>query len=168
MKTTISTLKYLAFSLLIAFSVSCDGEDGAPGLPGPAGPAGQDGAANLIDSGWFTSGTWSGTNNNWYFDKAAPELTQDLIDNGIVLAYSRLTSNFDTRPLPSEAGNATWSFIIREANTVRFTSTSFNPSEDNQFRYVIIPPAATNGKMVSIDFKSMSYEEVIAHFNLAY
>ncbi|MBQ4820170.1 hypothetical protein [Aquimarina sp. MMG016] len=151
MKTTVKFLTYLMmiFTLVIT-STSCDGEDGANGIDGvegPQGPAGQDGNANVIASPWFQSSSWVNSGSpSAYFDRSAPEVTQEIIDNGVVIAYTKLAgdSNY-TRPLPATTlDRFFWNFFITEPENIRFTAftldgSNISPSSNNQFRYVIIP-----------------------------
>ena len=100
-------MKQLMMLLLAGALVSfaaCTGDDGAPGpagvagpkgdtgatgVAGPTGPAGQDGNANvkvvnktIAASDWVTS-----TATVKYVDLTMPEITQEINDNGFVMAY---------------------------------------------------------------------------------
>jgi hypothetical protein len=175
-----------------------NGANGATGAPGPTGPqgpqgpAGQQGpagTANVIYSSWFSPTAWTPATgfNDFTFDKAAPSLTQAVIDNGAVLGYVKITGETAVRPLGSVVntglgGIAEYSFMMPAPNTLRFTVTrisgTYTPLITDQFRYVIIPGAVaggrpTNGTVNTVlqtysmdQLKAMSYEQVKALFKI--
>lgn len=186
-------LSFFKVGLLIVSIVltSCsaeDGADGATGLQGLQGTAGADGAdgedgqdgnANVIYSDWFQPNAWTGGGTAFaFFDQAAIDLTQEVIDHGAVLAYAKLSGDgTNVRPLPADTGNGLflWNYLIASVENIRFTVTrtdatsNVNPGTTNQFRYVIIPGGVLASKgFTSGDFKKMSYEEVMDHFGLEY
>jgi len=87
-KTTISKTKYVLLAMLIAFSFSCspedgkDGADGAPGTTGTTGQNGEDGNAN-VQAFIFNTPTWSSNT----IQLTLSELTQDVLDNDVILGY---------------------------------------------------------------------------------
>jgi len=181
MKTTMKLLTYVMMALaLVLTTTSCDGEDGANGLDGEIGPTGQDGQngqdgqdgnANVIASPWFQSNSWTNSGSpSAYFDRPAPEVTQEIIDNGVVLAYTKLAgdSNY-IRPLPGTTiERFFWNFFITEPGNIRFTvftldGSNINPANSNEFRYVIIPSSELLNKS-SIDFND--YNAVKEYYNL--
>src|ERR1044072_373500 len=89
---------------LLQFSCSKEGPAGPQGAAGPQGPAGAAGSAgpagsaNVIYSTWFLTGSagWDtvGANTSRYgayaiYDKGVADVTQAVIDNGIVLGYMK-------------------------------------------------------------------------------
>src|SRR6185369_9468659 len=96
------TLVILTFAVL-QFSCTKEGPAGPQGASGPQGPScaagatGPAGTANILYSSWFLTGAagWDTvTNAASYgafatYDKPAAGITQDIIDNGIVLAYMK-------------------------------------------------------------------------------
>ena len=185
---TMSKSKYVLMAILVAFSVSCspeDGEDGAVGPPGPQGPAGTDGNANVISSGWieYDEAVWSPLTDEFSIDYrnypiTVPDISQDIVDNGVVLVYTRFViSNTDTFILPFSAnitgGEQTLSFQI-ELNdlTIKMRNVSgagdpgtFGGPGIAEYRYVIIPANAT-GRLGNTDLSKMSYKEVMELFDL--
>ena len=192
------------------FFISCqkDGPAGNAGTTGPAGPAGPAGAngtngtngstgatgatgatgtANVIYSVWFTSGTWTNTGTpNAFFTKAAPGITQIIIDRGVVLAYAKLSSDgSNVRPLPATPGTTIFNYFIAGVGNLQFTNSKLdgsnvNPSATNQFRYVIIPGGVagrgnSTEKMAELDgllytenqLKAMSYSQVCSLLKIA-
>jgi hypothetical protein len=85
-----SKLQVLVFAGLVALFSAC-GEKGETGDPGPMGPPGNANVYSFYYSVNYTS--WSvygapGTpNHSLYFDKYIPEITQEIIDYGMVVAY---------------------------------------------------------------------------------
>lgn len=109
MKNAILKTKYVLLALVIAFTFSCsedgavgpqgtsgqNGTDGTDGTNGTDGTDGQDGNANVISSDWFTPSSYTlstgfGGIKLLDHDQAAPEITQEIIDNGVVLVYGKL------------------------------------------------------------------------------
>lgn len=187
-----------------AGSTGAQGPTGLPGAAGPAGPAGPSGpagptgstgatgpagTANVIYSAWFTSGVWTGSGTNYaYFDKAAPGVTAAIRDNGVILAYARLSADVtNIRPLPATTGLGAsliiWNFFSTAVGNLRFTVEStalVSPSATNEFRYVIIPGSVLGGRGTSTEkmadikghlysesqLKAMSYAQVCSLMNM--
>jgi hypothetical protein len=153
-----ATLPLCAAALLIA---GCSGKDG------PTGPQGPAGNANVSYSPWFTpsrydTATVFGTMNFSYI-QAAPQITQAVMDNGVVLTYGKL-SGYDTRIWPATQVGLlpitltyvqgvtqidTWSAyptpgnlrITFVNNTNLYSWATINTL--HSFRYVIIPGGAS-------------------------
>ena len=187
---TISKSKYFILALLVAFSFSCSSEDGADGAVGPAGADGIDGTdgnANVISSGWveYDTAVWGAISNEFGIDFRnypiiASEITQDIVDEGVVLVYSRfIITDTQTYMLPftenitgADPTGQTLSFRF-EVNdlTLKMRNVSgtgdpgtFGGSGIAEYRYIIIP--SDSGRTESIDFSKMSYEEVITYLGL--
>jgi hypothetical protein len=143
------------------------------------GPAGLDGLnATVYYSEWFTPSAWSGTSGDWYFDASAPDLTQDMVENGIILAYVWLAGDLydasSVRPLPAYAVGANWSFLVHQYGSIEFTSDmTLKPgTTGNRFRFIAVPgtipalkSASLKGKSIQ-DLKNMSYNEVCKYLNI--
>lgn len=72
------------------------GKDGMDGNDGRDGRDGRDGNANVISSGWisYEQANWSATTEEYgitfrNYPIKVPELTQDIVDSGIVMVYHR-------------------------------------------------------------------------------
>jgi hypothetical protein len=154
----------------IALIVSGCKNEGTPGLDG------QD--ATVYYSEWFTPSAWLGTSGDWYFDASAPDLTQDIVENGVVLAYVWLAGDLydasSVRPLPAYAVDANWSFLIHQYGSIEFTSdmTLKPETTGNRFRFIAIPgtlpalkSASLKGKSIQ-DLKNMPYKEVCKLLNI--
>lgn len=177
------------------------GDKGDTGAQGPQGVAGQTGAqgptgtANVIYSDWygptFNGGTaWVGTTigsrlvNS--FAKTAGAVTNNILNQGVVLVYARLGSYGTTYGLGGNAtvllpitGTATRSGVVQteswyaEAvtgridinfqNSANFWSAS-GMSTAYRFRYVVIPGSVAGGRKAAIDYSN--YEEVKKAYNL--
>lgn len=164
-----------AVYLLIAFALltftGCDNE-------GAQGPAGLDGEnAAVYYSEWFTTSAWSGSSGDWFFSASAPDLTQNNVENGVVLAYVWLSGDMYNstaiRPLPAYAVGANWSFLIHQYGSLEFTSDMINqPLTTHRFRFVVIP--GTSGALKSVATKyptrsallNIPYDEACKLFNI--
>ncbi len=201
MKITIKLLTSVTIILsVLLLHTSCDGEDGAEGPRGEQGVSGldgtngEDGNANVIASDWFApdsdSYTVTATSQGFFFlehDKAVPEITQETLDNAVVLVYARLNA-YETAVWPNNqaslmpitlthGANAitqidTWSALISVGNIkIRITnqnqdySFQTNDLDPSSFRYVIIPSSQTTKEAV-LDYKSMTYNEICALFDI--
>lgn len=89
------------------------GPSGTPGATGPTGPQGPTGTANVIYSAWKSAAaSWNAKTD---FGRAtqssfinAPEVTQTIIDSGLVMVYFR-SSNNGVQTLPYTGGSgAVW------------------------------------------------------------
>lgn len=76
-------------------TAGADGTNGTAGADGTNGTDGQDGNANVTSSDWFTASgftltTGFGDIKLLDHDHAATEITQEIIDTGVVLVYGNL------------------------------------------------------------------------------
>jgi hypothetical protein len=143
---------------------------------GPQGPSGKD--ATVYYSEWFTPVTWSGGSGDWFFAANAPDLTQPIVENGVVLAYCWLADDVyegtTVRLLPAYAAGANWSFLIHQYGSIEFTSDMFGPplTTGNKFRFVAIPGTITalkstaSGARSEKELRSMSYSEICRLYNI--
>lgn len=180
----------LTITLFVSmFSLNCS-KEGPVGPAGPAGPqgvAGPVGSANVIYSPWFSSGTaWTNpglSSADFSFDRAAPGVTQAIIDNGVVLSYVKLaTEGSSVRPLPTTVFNSNgfhfYNFLIPAAASIRYTYIYTDlpdvPSVSSQFRYVIVPGGVAGGRIANgsplsytpAQLKALSYDEILKLFNI--
>jgi len=168
MKTKISTIYlFVAFSILVFTGCKNEGEQG---------PAGLD--AIVYYSEWISPSAWLGTSGDWYFDVNAPDLTQDIVENGVVLGYVWLAGDVydatSVRPLPAYAVGANWSFLISDYGSIEFTSDmSSRPlTTGNNFRFIAIPgniatlKSASSKSISEPELRSMSYKDVCKLLNI--
>lgn len=153
------------------------GRDGLDGQKGLDGNDGKDGLnATVYSSEWISPTDWVDGGTDWYFDVNAPDLTQDIVENSVVLAYAWLAGDLydgtTMRLLPAKALGADWGFLIHEYGKIQFTSTSIDKPATigNKFRFIAIPwtlTSPTTLKSVAVkDLKSMSYKEVCKLYNI--
>lgn len=147
---------------------------------GPAGRDGQDGLDGLNTdvyySEWFSPSTWSGVSGDWYFDASAPDLNQNIVESGAVLAYIWLADDLyegvAVRPLPAYAVGANWDFLIPDYGSIEFTSDMIElpRTSGNKFRFIAIPgniPALKSGSIKNVqELRNMSYQEVCKLFSI--
>lgn len=211
MRKNYTSLLALLFSAITLLSIGCtkEGPEGPVGAQGPQGPAGNPGApgaagapgaqgpagtANVIYSSWFTTPGWvasTPTSTPFYGEvasylRAAPGVTQTVLDNGVILSYMKgdplLTGTAATSvmPLPYSIGtgfgfNDQYDFAATPGN-IRYLYKSDDPWDVANlavisFRYIIIPGGVSGGRVMnnntnnqsySIDeLKKMPYEEVV-------
>ena len=168
MKTGFKTL--LLFAGLSSFLFTGCSKDGKQG------PAGQN--APVYYSEWFSPSAWSGSSGDWYFDASAPDLTQGIVESGVVLAYVWLAGDVyqgtSVRPLPAYAVGANWDFLIHEYKSIEFTCDMLSPplTSGNKFRFIAIPgtiPAlksAVSGSRSEQELRNMTYKEVCKLYNI--
>ena len=126
---------------------------GCEGPEGPAGPAGPAGTANVIYSDWYSPETWVAETTfgiaERTFTMTTDALTQEIIENGVVLVYMRFVGfNPRINQLPVVLADVNYSFLFRaQAGSIKvvyysMTSPTIDPGaipSANQVRYVLIP-----------------------------
>jgi hypothetical protein len=168
MKTKTAIVYFsVAFSALVFNGCKKETVQGPPGLD-----------ATVYYSQWITPSAWLGTSGDWYFDVHAPDLTADIVENGVVLAYVWLAGDIydatSVRPLPAYAVGANWSFLISEYGSIEFTSDMISKplTTGNNFRFIAIPGNVKTLKSASLknkreqELRSMSYKEVCKYLNI--
>jgi hypothetical protein len=181
--------------------VGPQGEQGAAGQQGPAGQQGQTGTANVIHSDWFRPADtdWIETDmdlvDRFSYDIAAPGVTQNILDSGVVLVYAKLLQYPDWIWASNEIGLLPvsitywylttkvidiWSALPSPGNIrVNFQRGGQVPFGNNWFRYIIIPggvlggiaaptnpSSAGNRTSLTKQLKNMNYEEVCRLFDI--
>ncbi|SHJ95066.1 collagen-like protein [Pseudozobellia thermophila] len=203
MKTTLRFLFCMFMSIgLLTTSCSKDGDvgpigpqgeqgiQGEEGPQGPQGPAGEDGNANVIASEWFSlSFEKTLVNGIPHFNgnRAAPEITSDIVEEGTVIVYGKLNgyvesiwptdkvAQFPITVMHYVLGDtqiAVYKAYISEGN-IQINITENNDIHDgvspyDRFRYVVIPSSSTTGKSQGPNFDKMSYQEVMDYLGLDY
>lgn len=163
----------LCMILCISVSiVSCQKGDAGPAGPagptgavGPIGGMGVPGSANVIYSQWFTPAAYVKDtvfgSYGFYYNKATTDITQKIIDSGLVITYGKLDGYVTTvwptnqvAQLPisivymdgASPNIDTWSALVTPGNLRIQLVSSLNAygsiSNAHQFRYVIIPGGA--------------------------
>ncbi|HSM47048.1 MAG TPA: hypothetical protein VK872_04475 [Draconibacterium sp.] len=165
MKAKINII-YLLLAFFILVFTGCKENDEDDGL-----------VPTVYYSEWITPSTWLGESGDWYFSADAPELTADIVEGGVILAYASLDGDIyeaAVRPLPAYAVNANWSFLIPDYEIIEFTSDMISQpvTTGNYFRFVAISgnteilKSASMGKMNEKVLRSMTYKEVCKLFKI--
>ncbi len=165
MKAKISIIYLLlAFSILVF--TGCKEKDEGDGLD-----------VIVNSSEWITPSDWLGESGDWYFSVDAPELTADIVERGVILAYVSLVGDVyeaPVRPLPAYAVGANWSFLIPDYELIEFTSDMITQpnTTGNSFRFIAIPGKTETLKSASMGIinekvlRSMTYKEVCNLFSI--
>lgn len=183
MKSKKIILKLLFFALFFSV-VACKPQAGDIGPQGAAGTIGDKGDRGAIgDKGSFSGfvsawteikpAQWKLSGTKAVFSQTDANLTQTILDQGLILAYYR--------PLPEDESSAVIS-LADETNTYLFThktnvgsldyelifksSRVINPDLEDwniKVRYIIVPPAKA-GRLAQVNWKD--YNEVKKILNL--
>ena len=141
-------------------------------LQGPAGPQGPAGTANVIYSTWFTPssyvkdtifGIWG-----FNYNQAAPGITQQVLDQGVVITYAKLLGYNPTIWPATQVGQLPVNLTYLQGSTTYVDAWSATATVGNlrirmtddhnfyslisnahQFRYVIIPGGTPGGRMAT-------------------
>ncbi|MBQ4915908.1 collagen-like protein [Maribacter sp. MMG018] len=165
------------------------GPQGEQGVKGDKGDQGDPGTANVMYSDWLDqdfSYLDGARNKSMKVDES--RLTRDFLNNGgIVLAFYRSSSN-TVYQLPLVYDFA--SFAVRRSfiaihfldrGEIRFNADSLDDTDlsdyeltgssigEPQYRYVMIPGGINiSGRSEQPNYKKMSYDEIVAYFDLEY
>ncbi|NGP87217.1 collagen-like protein [Fodinibius halophilus] len=187
-------VKLMALSLVVglAMIVGCEGpqgSEGPEGPQGPQGPKGDDGTANVIYSDWHNADTWKPAeffgDSVRHFDMVTSDLTQEIVDQGVVKVYVDFQNVEAIYQLPFSGDVAgfldglqlyhkvlpdTVRVEVFDKNNPNSDPGSF--SSDNRFRYVLIPGGqASSGSSSKVNpnrgvWEDMSYEELQQRFDI--
>ena len=152
-------------------SFACTGDTGPAGPPGPEGPQGPAGSPNVIYSPWRSAqaaqrDTVIDGSNVKYIVIPAPELTNEILQNGVILVYMRFSTTIMPLPYTSDAGSGigpdkanTVSFFPEVGRLVIARYTHDNTASIGfgvvQFRYVLIPGGVQAApSLVDLDLRS--------------
>nr|WP_298923256.1 hypothetical protein [uncultured Allomuricauda sp.] len=172
-------------------TAGADGTDGADGADGEQGDQGETGTANVIYSGWIDSEFANDiVTTSASFSIDVPLLTDDIINQGVVLVFGRsnpapVTNDTDVFALPIVFGASLQQshyFRVEQAEQLDIVVVANEEGESvgtpflGEYRYIIIPggnpaggPGAGGGlgsKGGAVDYTKMSYEEITDHFGI--
>jgi hypothetical protein len=187
----------LALMVFMGLSLACEGPEGPIGAIGPAGPQGaagnqgpagtqgptgtqgQMGADNVFFSSWITN-TWTRMPDNFVGDTIpAPQITEEILNKGVVVAYYRDNSNSTFAKIYPvqiyQAGTQAWMFTLEmksiKEKLIMFHGPTRVPGFDaanvipfSQVRYMVIPGVTPTGRLNYPDFDD--YEAVCAYFGV--
>tara|TARA_R110002074_G_scaffold117549_1_gene249639 strand:- start:347 stop:943 length:597 start_codon:yes stop_codon:yes gene_type:complete len=198
MKTAIKSLSLVIVLVALTFtSCTKEGETGPMGpagingTDGTDGEDGNDGNANVMASDWLepTESSFSVNNPRYKALPLATNLSSSLLEDGVILVY--YDNDVDIYLLPNHIFAPDGTILksidskINRASrniyvNIQRSDSDLTPGEylwdpsgppygkGVRFRYVIVPSNAASGKKAAIDYKKMSYEEVMDHFGLDY
>ena len=198
MKTAIKSLSLVIVLVALTFtSCTKEGETGPMGpagingTDGTDGEDGNDGNANVMASDWLepTESSFSVNNPRYKALPLATNLSSSLLEDGVILVY--YDNDADVYLLPNHIFAPDGTILksidskINRASrniyvNIQRSDSDLTPGEylwdpsgppygkGVRFRYVIVPSNAASGKKAAIDYKKMSYEEVMDHFGLDY
>jgi hypothetical protein len=141
------------------------GATGATGATGQTGATGATGAVNIIYSDWFTVevNDWEITNNfRIDYDLATNDITQAIVDNGVVLAYLKQGGN--VFPLPVSFSTGTQHQYYYGLNNIHFyaqNDVAIVP-QDFTYRYIIIPGGGRWVNPINKNYKAICLQYGIA------
>jgi hypothetical protein len=158
-----TTIKNFAKVLLVAITIfsmtiisSCS-KDGVDGKEGPAG------TANVYYSPWTQRTFTLGIGGIWFSDYTAPQITQEVFDNGVVLCFWKATDRISQLPFNIGTSKISFDYLV---NGIKHQA-DFNAGAGNfRLRYIIIPGGTPITGKMAIDYKKMSYQEVCKHLNI--
>lgn len=184
-------LQLTAIILIVTAFIGCNPEDGAEGPqgakgeqgiqgpPGPQGEQGESGTANVMYTEWinFDNSNWNQVTEfgrvTQLYEIEEERITEEIINNGIVLMYIRLGGAPAPRLLPltgyvtsSSLEQHIWYRLETGSITLAFhnLNNTTNPGtfgSSNSYRYIIIPGGTLITKNLSmLALKKLSYEEV--------
>jgi hypothetical protein len=198
MKTAIKSLSLVIVLVALTFtSCTKEGETGPMGpagingTDGTDGEDGNDGNANVMASDWLepTESSYSVNNPRYKALPLATNLSSSLLEDGVILVY--YDNDTDVYLLPNHIFAPDGTILksidskINRASrniyvNIQRSDSDLTPGEylwdpsgppygkGVRFRYVIVPSNAASGKKAAIDYKKMSYEDVMDHFGLDY
>lgn len=139
------------------------GPEGAQGEKGEQGPPGTGGSGGVIASNWAK---WLEVVTSPYYDHHVPELTEEVIENNVVLVFLRTT--VEATIVVQLPGKHPWydhtitMEIMPEYIRLLSSNGEFIADENTEFRYVLIPTSMMQAKQVDIH----NYQQVIRTFGL--
>lgn len=154
MKTNLKFIMIALFTLAITACSPEDGKDGTDGVDGQQGIPGEEGNAN-VKTYVFENIALSAGNSNIF---SLAELTQDIMDNGVVLGYLSNT-NIAWFPLPYlDLGESVAIYYITLGSLA--LSSTIDTQELN-FKFVLIEGSSgKNGKNSGETSKNAIYDEL--------
>jgi hypothetical protein len=134
MNHSIFSIRLVAVVMMAVVVISSCSKEGDTGPQGPSGPQGPAGSVNMISSDWksitFTGGSpWTG-------ELSAPELTQEILDKGVIKLY--FNANSYVLEVPSEYVSG-MTFLSQVGNIHIAAPQRWDATSGYSYRYVLIP-----------------------------
>lgn len=167
-------MKKILNNILLAAIIMIAGcaKDGAVGPSGSNGTNGTNGNAN-VQSMMITAlpSTWQNFGTFGHNDISVPQITQAILDSGIISSYWIYNTTTGTQiPLPFVDGNTQFSYYPQltvghyKLEIDHFGSTFTNPTSTMQIKLVL---ATAHARMSNPDLNWNDYESVKTRFHLA-
>ncbi|TYB72497.1 hypothetical protein ES676_11040 [Bizionia saleffrena] len=166
MKHLVLKTKYVVLALLISFSFSCSVEDGADGVVGAQGEQGISGTDGINGNANVQVLTIDmSTESGSFDDKSVPELTQDVINNDVILGYIKrgemwfpLPAVADIIPFSVSITITVGNYSLDYVDGVTGSSYSINAGDIDLLKIVIIE-ASNSSKNSNNNLNA--YEELL-------
>lgn len=157
------------FTLIAACSLLIFGACKKTSEPGPTGPAGATGNAN-VKSELDTAFTWTYGSTSYGAAITVSNITQDIVDNGAVLVYMKVGT--DWQPLPYTFFNTSawaslysFSYSLSTVN-LKMANSDLFPHTNPGTKYFKTVCIASGVKKLPADIKFWTYEKVKKEFQL--
>ncbi|HSH45068.1 MAG TPA: hypothetical protein VK966_04390 [Longimicrobiales bacterium] len=168
---------------IIIAGLGCEGSQGPAGPEGPQGEQGLEGAegppgtANVVYSDWVaisdleTSVDTVVLDRNYRkYDIPAPELTQEIMDQGAILVYYRLNEVALQLPITFGGPNSIYiTYSPFQAGVIsilsqRLDNTALGLNQNSEFRYILIPGGVAADQSMLPDLSD--YDAVLRHYGI--
>lgn len=137
-KTTKGLRLVLGILLSCTVLVACKKEKGLKGDKGATGNANVIGTDMIV----VLSADWQAAGNGWTHELSVPEITQEVMDHGLVQVFIRYTTWW---PLPYFQGVRQITFGVDVGEVLLYCSNTDNSEAvrpaDREFRIVVIAPS---------------------------
>lgn len=149
-----SNLKFIMIALFTIALTACSSEDGKDGVDGQQGIPGEDGNANVKTYVFENVALTTGNNNVFLL----PELTEDIVDNGVVLGY---VSNMEDAWYPMPYLDFGESVALYYVTVGSLALSSTIDSQELNFKFVLIGGSSgTGGKKSGEEARTAIYDEL--------
>jgi hypothetical protein len=147
-------MKKLLFIAIAALSLTACTKEGKQGEPG------KDGNANVLATNEFTSSDWVANGSTWSLSLSAADITQDVVNRGIVQAFIKYGNEWWALPDQNAKNQTSYGYsvgIVSFLNQNVDGTTPANPGAKT-FRIVIITASqiAANPNVNWKDYKQVA------------
>ena len=154
---------YAIFTILLGLAInSCTGPDGADGIDGADGVNGADGVdgnAN-VQTYVFTNPEYSGSSMPLYLSA----ITQEVLDNDVILSYIKLSSNQIYYAVPGATGEnifRVFEFVGEVIIKVVDFDGNSDPTPPNLDKVILIIIKSSNTTTINGNGKSVSPQQAV-------
>jgi len=166
MKTLLKKMAILSIAMLV-FGCSKDGADGTDGINGTNGTNGTNGNANVVGTTDVTilPTQWQTSGNTKFVSIANNNITQSIVNNGLVMVYEKSGNNYTALPYAYLGIERNFSFGLNflQITLSNYNNTGVTVSGNVIIRAVII---SASNKMGNPNVNWNNYAEVKDKFKL--